>query len=120
MNLDKIFVVLNSPVIILVVVIAALLIFLRGTRIDFPTFIAALNSINSQPFALMVLGIGFWMLVECKKWGIDTTIAGGVIGCGVNMLQAQLKDATHPPPGGTLKIEATSGKDTTPSKEDSK
>ncbi len=104
-SLNSIFTVLNSPLVIMIVALLALMLFLRGTRLDVPTLVVSLNSIGSQPFALLVLAIGFWMLVECKKWGIDTTIAGGVIGCGVNMLQAQLKDATHPPPGAAVKTE---------------
>jgi hypothetical protein len=37
------------------------------------------------------------MLIECKKWSIDTTIAGGVIGVASNMLQSQIKDAAGQP-----------------------
>lgn len=51
-------------------------------------FVMSLNAISSQPYAILILLIGFAMLVACKKWGIDTTIAGGVIGCATTMLQA--------------------------------
>jgi len=103
--MDKALLLLNSPVLILVLAVLFLLLFLRGSRLDFPAFITAVNSISTQPFALSVLIIGFWMLVECKKFGIDTTIAGGVIGVASNMLQSQLKDATHPPPGAAVKTQ---------------
>jgi hypothetical protein len=101
--MDKALVLLNSPVMILILAVLFLLAFLRGSKLDFPSFIVAINSISTQPFALSVLVIGFWMLVECKKFGIDTTIAGGVIGVASNMLQSQLKDATHPPPGAAVR-----------------
>lgn len=88
---------LNSPLLVIAVLLVLFLLFLRRTHLDFPAFVTAVNNISSQPFALVVLVIGFWMLVECKKFGIDTTIAGGVIGVASNMLQAQIKDAAHPP-----------------------
>lgn len=94
---------LNSPVIVILLVGAFFLLALRGLKLDFPTFIVSINSIGSQPFALIVMIIGFWMLVQSKKAGIDTTIAGAVIGVASNMLQAQIKDATHPPPGSAVK-----------------
>lgn len=103
--MDKVLLLLNSPLLIVLLTGAFLLFFLRGTKLDFASFITAINSISTQPFALSVLVIGFWMLVECKKSGIDTTIAGGVIGVASNMLQSQLKDATHPPPGATVKTQ---------------
>lgn len=51
--------------------------------------IAAINSITNKPWAVLILLIGFAMLVSCKKWGIDTTIAGGVIGVASNMLTSK-------------------------------
>lgn len=88
---------MNRPVALLLLLAILLLVFLKRMHIDFPAFVVAVNNINSQPFALFVLAMGFWMLVECKKFGIDTTIAGGVIGVASNMLQSQIKDAAHPP-----------------------
>lgn len=88
---------LNRPVALLLLIGLFFLIGLKRLKIDFPAFVVAVNNISSQPFALLVLIIGFWMLVECKKFGIDTTIAGGVIGVASNMLQSQIKDATHLP-----------------------
>ncbi len=87
---------LNRPAALILILCVLFLLFVRHLNLDFPAFVLAMNSVSSQPFALLVLAIGFWMLVECKKFGIDTTIAGGVIGVASNMLQAQLKDAAHP------------------------
>lgn len=94
---------LNRPVILILMVGIFFLTMLRHLKLDFPTFVTSVNSIGSQPFALIVMVIGFWMLIQSKKAGIDTTIAGAVIGVASNMLQAQIKDATHPPPGATVK-----------------
>lgn len=88
---------LNQPFFVLLIAAIFILVVLRTQKIDLPTFIVAINSISSQPFALLVLGMGFWMLLECKKWSIDTTIAGGVIGVASNMLQSQIKDAAGQP-----------------------
>ena len=85
---------LNHPVALLFLFSIFFMMSLKRFNLDVPQFIAAVNSISSQPFALLVLVIGFWMLVECKKYGIDTTIAGGVIGVASNMLQSQIKDAS--------------------------
>lgn len=49
-------------------------------------FVNALNALQNRPYAVVILLIGFGMLISCKKWGIDTTIAGGVIGVAANML----------------------------------
>lgn len=90
---------LNQPVVIFFMAGLFVMISLKVNNITIPALILAINSINSQPFALFVLIIGFWMLLECKKYGIDTTIAGGVIGVASNMLQSQIKDAAHMGPG---------------------
>lgn len=66
----------------------------KPVTVDKPThlqnFVDAINSIADKPWALLVMCLGFAMLVSCKKWGIDTTIAGGVIGVASNMLQNQV------------------------------
>jgi hypothetical protein len=98
---------LTRPMALVILLSIFFLFFLKSLKLDFPSFIAAVNNVGSQPFALAVMIIGFWMLVECKKFGIDTTIAGGVIGVASNMLQAQIKDATHPPPGSAVKTNVT-------------
>jgi hypothetical protein len=98
---------LNRPVVLILLVGLFFLLALRHLKLDFPTFVTSVNSIGSQPFALIVMVIGFWMLIQSKKAGIDTTIAGAVIGVASNMLQAQIKDATHPPPGSAVKSSTT-------------
>lgn len=62
---------------------------------DVSRFVAALNAIGPQPTALMVLGTGFLMLVVSKWYGIDTSVAGGVIGAAINMLTGQPKKDDH-------------------------
>lgn len=69
--------------------------------------IMAVNSVGSQPTAIIVLVIGCIMLIESKQYGLDATVAGTIIGYGGNMLQSQLKDATHPPPGAAVKSSTT-------------
>lgn len=65
----------------------------KPTRLQ--NFVEAINSIADKPWALLVMCIGFAMLVSCKKWGIDTTIAGGVIGVASNMLTNQVNNSSH-------------------------
>jgi hypothetical protein len=60
-------------------------------------FIDGLNKITNKPWAVLILLIGFAMLVSCKKWGIDTTIAGGVIGVASNMLTSKPEPPDLPP-----------------------
>lgn len=110
---------LNHPVALLLLVVLLFMLGLKRLNLDVPQFIAAINSISSQPFALLVLIIGFWMLVECKKFGIDTTIAGGVIGVASNMLQSQIKDASgnllHQP-GPNVPLQPPAGEQPPPPK----
>lgn len=68
----------------IVLVIFAIMIF-RG-KTDLPQFISSINSVGSQPTAITVLIIGCVMLVMCKIYGLDSTIAGGIIGVSSNML----------------------------------
>lgn len=58
----------------------------RSPKMSIPETITALNSVGSQPTALLVLVIGCMMLIECKLYGLDATIAGGIIGVASNML----------------------------------
>ncbi len=104
--------ILNHPAQILFLVVCIFLFFLKFQGLTYQQFITTTNTIGTQPFALIVLVIGFWMLVCCKTYGIDTTIAGGVIGVASNMLQSQIKDAAHltpaeMPPGSTVKSNTT-------------
>ena len=72
---------------------ALLTILIFRTKADLPTFITALNSVGEQPTAIVVIIIGCVMLVMCKEFGMDSTIAGGIIGVGSNMLQNKFKAA---------------------------
>ena len=54
-------------------------------------FVQAINALTNQVWGLLTLTIGCIMLVATKKWGIDTTIAGGIVGAGVNMLTAGVR-----------------------------
>ena len=59
--------------------------------------ITAANTIGNNPTAILVLVIGCIMLIESKINGLDSTVAGTIIGYGGNMLQSQIKDQLHPP-----------------------
>jgi len=50
------------------------------------SLINAINSVGSQVIAMFVLVIGCVMIIVCKRNGIDPTIAGGIVGCAINML----------------------------------
>lgn len=66
---------------------------------DLARFSQAIIGGGTQFVALLVLTIGCVMVVISKKYGIDTTISGGIIGVGGNMLtgHAQQKAAEAPP-----------------------
>lgn len=53
----------------------------------------AINALETQFWAIIVLIIGCGMLIGTKHFGIDTTVAGGVIGVASNMLTGQIKKA---------------------------
>lgn len=61
------------------------------SKADLAVFVDSINAIGEQPFAIIVIIIGCVMLVECKTYGLDSTIAGGIIGVGSNMLQNKLR-----------------------------
>jgi hypothetical protein len=71
--------------------------------------VANMNAISAQILAFAVILMGWGMLVACKKYAMDTTIAGGVIGVGSNMLQNKrsTEDTPPPPKGGTVKATET-------------
>lgn len=102
--------VMNHPAAVLFIVSCIFLFFLKFQGLTFQEFVITLNAVGTQPFALIVLVIGFWMLVVCKSTGIDTTIAGGVIGVASNMLQSQIKEAaSHLSPGAASQDTKTGG-----------
>ena|SRR5271155_4468935 len=55
--------------------------------------VTAINTLETQFWAIIVLAIGCAMLIGTKHFGIDTTVAGGVIGVASNMLTGQIKKA---------------------------
>ena len=59
------------------------------TKPDLPMFIESMNSVGAQPTGVFVLVVGCVMLVVCKTYALDSTIAGGIVGCGINMLTNQ-------------------------------
>ena len=63
-------------------------------------FIAALNSINSQVWAFLVILSGGAFVIFFHKSGIDVGIAAGVMGAGVQMFTSSNKNvppADHVP-----------------------
>lgn len=64
----------------------AVLIWLIWVTRDLGRFAHAIIGGGTQFVALLVLVIGCVMVVISKKYGIDTTISGGIIGVGGNML----------------------------------
>lgn len=67
--------------------VAAIFLIVYFTRTLTAELVSNLNAVSAQILSFFVILMGFAMLISCKKYQIDTTIAGGVIGCGVNMLQ---------------------------------
>lgn len=65
------------------------------TKGDLPAFIDAINHLGDQWMAIIVISVGCLMLVMCKEFGLDSTIAGGIIGVGSNMLQNRIKDQAN-------------------------
>ena len=64
-------------------------------------FVAALNSINAQVWAFLILVIGCAAVLSFHKAGIDIGIAAGIIGAAVNMFtgmtKAQAQDHPNTP-----------------------
>lgn len=55
--------------------------------------IKALNSINSQVWAFLVLGMGCAFVLAFHKAGIDIGIGAGIIGTALGMFTQSLKQA---------------------------
>ena len=66
--------------------------------------ILAINSINSQVWAFLVVLVGCAAVISFHKAGIDVGIAAGIIGAGVNMFTTSLKQQQ---PGQHLEIDST-------------
>lgn len=61
--------------------------------------VAAVNTIGSQVWAFFTLLIGCCMLIACKHFGIESSIAAGIVGAGINMLTHDIIKTTTK--GGT-------------------
>jgi hypothetical protein len=59
--------------------------------------ILALNSINPQVWAFLILLTGCVAVLTFHKAGIDIGIAAGIIGAGVQMFTSSGKAQDHPP-----------------------
>jgi TRAP-type mannitol/chloroaromatic compound transport system permease large subunit len=57
----------------------------------------ALNAINSQVWAFLMLASGIFAVWLFHKYGIEIGIAAGIIGAGTNMFN-QIFKTTPPPP----------------------
>lgn len=57
-------------------------------------FVAALNTIGSQPWAFALVVIGIITIIVSHKNGIDIGIGSGIIGAGVNMFTSHKSDAS--------------------------
>ena len=54
------------------------------------SFIAALNTLNTPWIAILVIALGMIFDICCKKWGLDSDAATGVIGAGIGLLTGQV------------------------------
>lgn len=71
--------------------------------------VAAINTIGSQVWAFATLILGCVMLVACKHFGIESSIAAGIVGAGINMLTHDIiKTTTKGGPDGTATFLQTS------------
>lgn len=77
------------------------------TKPDLPTFIGAINSVGSSPTAITVMMIGCVMLVMCKQYGLDSTIAGGIIGVASNRLTTQFSKSHTDTTGNNITSDTT-------------
>ena len=69
-------------------------------------FIAALNAINSQVWAFLILVTGVGAVLAFHKAGIAIDIAAGVIGAAVNMFNSLIKP--QQPGGSHLEVDTQS------------
>lgn len=60
--------------------------------------VAALNAINAQVWAFLIVLIGCAAVLSFHKAGVDIGIAAGIIGAGVNMFTSTTKNPAPPPP----------------------
>ncbi len=65
------------------------------SKTDVHGLIGSLNSLGDQWTALIVICVGCVMLLLAKQYGIDNTVAGGIVGAGLGILT---KKAVPTPP----------------------
>ena len=53
-------------------------------------FIVALNSLNTPWIAILVIVLGMAFDILCKRFGLDSDAATGVIGAGIGLLTGQV------------------------------
>lgn len=56
------------------------------SKTDVHGLIGSLNSLGDQWTALIVICVGCVMLLLAKQYGIDNTVAGGIVGAGLGIL----------------------------------
>ncbi len=56
------------------------------SKTDVHGLIGSMNSLGDQWTALIVIAIGCVMLLLAKQYGIDNTVAGGIVGAGLGVL----------------------------------
>jgi len=56
------------------------------SKTDVHGLIGSINSLGDQWTALIVICIGCVMLLLAKQFGIDNTVAGGIVGAGLGIL----------------------------------
>ena len=70
-------------------------------------FIAALNAINAQVWAFLILVTGCVAVLLFHKAGIAIDIAAGIIGAGVNMFTGMGKGQSPTPVAGVAESTTT-------------
>jgi len=56
------------------------------SKTDVHGLIGSINSLGDQWTALIVICVGCVMLLLAKQYGIDNTVAGGIVGAGLGIL----------------------------------
>jgi len=79
-------------------------VFIWKIKFSITQFIAALNTINSQVWAFLILTTGVTTAILFHRAGIAVDIAAGVIGAAVNMFNSLIK----PTAPGTQHLEVDS------------
>jgi hypothetical protein len=75
--------------------------------------VAALNAINSQVWAFLILALGLGAALAFHKAGIAIDIAAGVVGAAVNMFNSLIKPAA--PGSSHLEVDSSTSPPAHPS-----